>query len=111
VWVDDVNPFAGTNKDAKITAIGVAVKRHVAFHGFAMNVSTNLEHFSHIVPCGIADKRVTSLSQLLGRKVSLAEVKPKIISAFEEVFDIDMTSISDGELFSETDEPQAVLEH
>lgn len=113
VWVDDLNPLVGANKDAKITAIGVAVKRHVAFHGFAMNVSTNLEHFAHIVPCGIADKRVTSLSQLLGREVALAEVKPKIISAFSDVFDIDMIPVSDHELFGESsellDETQAVL--
>lgn len=113
VWVDDVNPGVGANKDAKITAIGVAVKRHVAFHGFAMNVSTNLEHFAHIVPCGITDKRVTSLSQLLGREVALAEVKPKIISAFSDVFDITMTPVSDHELFGERsellDETQAVL--
>jgi lipoyl(octanoyl) transferase len=113
VWVDDVNPLVGANKDAKITAIGVAVKRHVAFHGFAMNVSTNLEHFAHIVPCGITDKRVTSLSQLLGREVALEEVKPKIISAFSDVFDITMTPVSDHELFGECsellDETQAVL--
>lgn len=99
VWVDDINPFVGTNKDAKITAIGVAVKRHVAFHGFAMNVATNLEHFEHIVPCGITDKRVTSLSQLLGRNVPLQEVKPKVIQAFNEVFNIHLTSIDNNELF------------
>lgn len=113
VWVDDLNPLVGTNKDAKITAIGVAVKRHVAFHGFAMNVSTNLEHFAHIVPCGIADKRVTSLSQLLGREVALAEVKPKIIAAFGDVFDVNITPVSDRELFSDlhesSDDTQAVL--
>ena len=111
VWVDDLDPLAGASKDAKITAIGVAVKRHVAFHGFAMNVSTNLEHFAHIVPCGIADKRVTSLSQLLGRDVPLAEVQPKIITAFNDVFDIDMTAVSEKELFGEnTNNLHAVME-
>ena len=107
VWVDNVNPFAGANKDAKITAIGVAVKRHVAFHGFAMNISTDLDHFGHIVPCGIADKRVTSLSQLLGRDVPLAEVKTKIITAFNEVFALQMIPISEGELFGEYANEQA----
>lgn len=73
------------NKE-KIAAIGVAIKRNVSFHGFALNVHTNLSHFNNIVPCGIADKGVTSLSKLLGQEVSLAEVKPKIIKAFKEVF-------------------------
>ena len=72
--------------DEKVVAIGVAIKRHVSFHGFAMNVHTNLDHFSYIVPCGIADKGVTSLSRLVGRHVPLDEVKPKVIRAFRDVF-------------------------
>ena len=74
--------------DEKVVAIGVAIKRNVSFHGFAMNVSTDLSHFSHIVPCGIQDKGVTSLSRLLGRSVSLTEVKPKLLKAFADVFDV-----------------------
>ena len=74
--------------DEKVVAIGVAIKRNVSFHGFAMNVSTDLSHFSHIVPCGIQDKGVTSLSRLLGRPVSLTEVKPKLLKAFADVFDV-----------------------
>ena len=72
--------------DEKVVAIGVAIKRNVSFHGFAMNVSTDLSHFSYIVPCGIRDKGVTSLSQLLGRPVTLGEVKPKLLKAFADVF-------------------------
>ena len=72
--------------DKKVAAIGVAVKRDVSFHGFALNVSTNLNHFNYIVPCGIQDKGVTSLSTLLGREITLKEIKPKVVSAFEEVF-------------------------
>jgi len=102
VWVDDVNPLVGNHKDAKITAIGVAVKRHVAFHGFAMNVATDLSHFNHIVPCGISDKRVTSLSQLLERDVPLDEVKPKVIQAFNEVFDLQLTPVHSDELFGKS---------
>ena len=78
--------------DEKVVAIGVAIKRNVSFHGFAMNVSTDLSHFSYIVPCGIQDKGVTSLSQLLGRPVTLAEVKPKLLSAFADVFDLTLES-------------------
>ncbi len=72
--------------DDKVVAIGVAVKRHVSFHGFALNVSTDLAHFSHIVPCGIQDRGVTSLSRLLGRTVTLDEVKPNLVEHFARVF-------------------------
>jgi lipoyl(octanoyl) transferase len=72
--------------DEKVVAIGVAIKRNVSFHGFAMNVATDLSHFTYIVPCGIRDKGVTSLSALLGRPVALDEVKPKLVRAFGETF-------------------------
>jgi lipoyl(octanoyl) transferase len=72
--------------DEKVVAIGVAVQRHVAFHGFAMNVHTDLSHFETIVPCGIADRGVTSLARLLGRQVSLAEVRPRLVAAFRAEF-------------------------
>jgi lipoyl(octanoyl) transferase len=70
----------------KVVAIGVAIKRDVSFHGFAMNVRTDLSHFNYIVPCGLKDKGVTSLSKLLGREVTLDEVKPRLVRAFKDVF-------------------------
>jgi lipoyl(octanoyl) transferase len=70
----------------KVVAIGVAIKRDVSFHGFAMNVHTDLNHFNYIVPCGLRDKGVTSLSKLLGREVALGEVKPRLVRAFQDVF-------------------------
>ena len=70
----------------KVVAIGVAVKRDISFHGFAMNVHTNLDHFNYIVPCGLQDKGVASLSELLEREVTLEEVKPRLVRAFENVF-------------------------
>lgn len=73
--------------DDKIAAIGVAIQRGVAFHGFALNVCTDLTHFNYIIPCGIRDKGVTSLSRLLAREVTLAEVKPKLVAAFHAQFD------------------------
>lgn len=72
--------------DSKVVAIGVAIKQDVSFHGFAFNVHTNLEHFDYIVPCGLADKGVTSLSALLGRRVTLDEVKPLLIESLQRTF-------------------------
>ena len=74
--------------DEKLVAIGVAVKRHVSFHGFAMNVHTDLSHFATIVPCGLHDKGVTSLSRALGRHVGLDEVRPVLLEAFRSTFHI-----------------------
>ncbi|MBB6099948.1 lipoyl(octanoyl) transferase [Deinobacterium chartae] len=68
--------------DEKVAAIGVAVQKNVAFHGFALNVNTNLAHFDLIVPCGIRDKGVTSLQKLLGRAVDLAEVMTFVAEDF-----------------------------
>lgn len=78
----------------KVVAIGVAIKRDVSFHGFAMNVHTDLNHFNYIVPCGLKGKGVTSLSKLLGREVTLAEVKPKLIRTFQDVFALNEIEVS-----------------
>jgi lipoyl(octanoyl) transferase len=73
--------------DAKICAFGIKCSRWVTMHGFALNVNTRLDYFGHIVPCGITDKAVTSLSTLLGRPVDMDEVKERILYHFGEVFD------------------------
>lgn len=70
----------------KVVAIGVSIKRNISFHGFAMNVSTNLNDFNYIVPCGLQDKGVTSLSSILGQDIKIEEVKPKLITALRESF-------------------------
>lgn len=72
--------------DEKLVAIGVAIKRGVSFHGFAMNVHTDLARFDAIVPCGLADKGVTSLSRVLGRHVTFDEVVPRLLAAFRTHF-------------------------
>jgi lipoyl(octanoyl) transferase len=66
----------------KIAAIGVAVRRWVAYHGFALNVNNDLEPFAGIVPCGIVDGTVTSLRQELGRTFDLDEVKQVLTGEF-----------------------------
>lgn len=70
VWIRDARG------DRKIAAIGIRVARGVTMHGFALNVDPDLSYFDRIVPCGIADAEVTSLSRELGRKVLIEEVMP-----------------------------------
>lgn len=71
----------------KIGAIGIRISRWITSHGFAFNVTTNLDHFGLIVPCGIADHGVTSLARATGRKVSPGEVEESFIRHFAEVFE------------------------
>jgi lipoyl(octanoyl) transferase len=73
---------------AKIGAIGVRISRWITSHGFAFNVNTRLEDFQLIVPCGIADRGVTSLRELLGKEVSIEDVEERFIRRFAEVFDM-----------------------
>ena len=73
-------------EQAKVAAIGIKVSKWVSIHGIALNCSNDLEPFSLIVPCGIQDYGVTSLSEKLGRTVPPNEVKPKVVAAFENVF-------------------------
>jgi lipoyl(octanoyl) transferase len=72
--------------DRKLAAIGVRIARWVTSHGFALNVATDLAYFNLIVPCGIADRGVTSLEALLGRVVDRREVEDRVVRHFGEVF-------------------------
>ena len=72
--------------DRKIAAIGIKVSRWITMHGFAFNVNTDLNLFNGIVPCGIQDKSVTSLSKELNSEISIQEVKEKLLKNFSDVF-------------------------
>lgn len=71
----------------KLAAIGVRIARWVTSHGFALNVTTDLDYFNLIVPCGINDRGVTSLERLLGRAIDRREVESRIVAHFCRVFD------------------------
>lgn len=78
-WTESGLTGVWTHK-GKVAAIGVRVSRGVSMHGFAINVDPQMEYFSNIVPCGIADRPVTSLTELLGRPVSIEEVVETLLS-------------------------------
>jgi lipoyl(octanoyl) transferase len=77
----------------KIAAIGVRIARWVTSHGFALNVSTNLEHFRLITPCGIRGSSVTSIARQIGREVTLDDVRAVAAAKFAEVFDRELRTV------------------
>jgi lipoyl(octanoyl) transferase len=76
--------------EAKIAAIGVHLSRWVTTHGFALNVTTDLDAFSLIVPCGLRTRGVTSMQRLLGRPVDLEEVARRFVPEFASIFGRDV---------------------
>ena len=68
--------------EEKIAALGVRLSRWVSMHGFALNVNTDLEFFDGIIPCGIFEYDVTSMSQILGKEVSMVEVEETLVTIF-----------------------------
>ena len=76
IWVDG----------AKVAAIGVGLRHWVTYHGIALNVDPDMKHFGLIVPCGLADKPVTSLAKLLGEAPSMDEVTQRFVAAFHRCF-------------------------
>jgi lipoyl(octanoyl) transferase len=92
IWVDtqersSTQSAQGKEHTAeKLAAIGIHISRWVTSHGFAYNVATDLRYFDLIVPCGIADRKATSLEKLLARRVLLEEIRPLLAKHVGEVF-------------------------
>lgn len=86
VWIDHIHQ----KNPRKICAIGVKASRWVTMHGFAFNVNTNLSYFDYIIPCGIADKSVTSLAQELGAPLPLPEVETRLKVHLADLFEMEL---------------------
>jgi len=97
IWVQ---PPGGISEE-KLAAIGVHISRWVTSHGFAYNVSTDLRFFDLIIPCGLVDRKVTSLEKLLGRKVSLREVQARLSHHLAELFSLSLKTITRDDLVSD----------
>ncbi|WP_245159261.1 lipoyl(octanoyl) transferase LipB [Blastococcus sp. TF02A-35] len=85
VWLPADAPGAGTRPERKVAAIGIRVARGVTMHGFALNCDPDLSAFANMVPCGIPDAGVTSLSAELGRDVTVAEAVEPVEAAMTAV--------------------------
>ncbi len=99
IWVEGARP-AGAQAEEKLGAIGVHISRWVTSHGLAYNVSTDLQYFELIVPCGISDKRATSLERLLGRRVDMADAASRLARHLGDCFSREMRATSAEELQS-----------
>lgn len=101
--------FAGPASAEKLGAIGVHISRWITSHGFAYNVSTDLRYFDLIVPCGIAERRATSLEKLLGRGVDRSSVAARLTKRFAEVFALEPRASSRDALVEKLRESEEAL--
>lgn len=104
IWVD-----VGKTEE-KLGAIGVHISRWVTSHGFAYNVSTDLRFFDLIVPCGIADRKATSLEKLLGHAIDKTEVAPRLAKHLGELFNRELQETSKEELLEKLEHAEQSVE-
>lgn len=90
VWID-----GETSSARKICALGVKSSRWVTMHGIGFNVNSDLNYFSHIIPCGINDKAVTSMQHELGRKLDMSEVSEVLKFKLSQLFEFDLQDWKD----------------
>jgi lipoate-protein ligase B len=83
---DSLNRGVWVNGE-KIASIGVTIKRWVSFHGFSLNYETDLKYFDLIHPCGLVDRKMTSIAEILGKKISREKLIERTIFHFQEAFE------------------------
>jgi lipoyl(octanoyl) transferase len=102
IWVATHKNSRGAQSEEaiseKLGAIGVHISRWVTSHGFAYNVSTDLRFFDLIVPCGIADRKATSLEKLVSRRIDCPEVAARLKAHFGEIFGLEMQTATHADL-------------
>jgi lipoyl(octanoyl) transferase len=96
VWINYESDSA-----RKICAFGVKASRWISMHGFAFNINPDLSYFSHIVPCGISERGVTSLAQELGVDVNEREVKEKVLGHMAALFGFEVIRVPRETLISQ----------
>ncbi|MHB9035298.1 MAG: lipoyl(octanoyl) transferase LipB [Armatimonadota bacterium] len=84
-------------KDRKVCSIGIAVRKWVTYHGFALNVNPNLSHFELINPCGLVSEQITSMAELLGAAPDMRDVREAYARAFSKVFNVTLRAWCDSE--------------
>ena len=87
VWID-----IESDTPRKICALGVKTSRWVTMHGLALNVNTDLNFFKNIIPCGINDKEVTSISKEVGQVIKIKDVEKKLLNNLSKVFEFKILS-------------------
>jgi len=89
VWLDE---------QRKIAALGARIERWITYHGFALNVGADSSHSRLIVPCGLADKEVTSMEEALGREMDMGGVRESVVRSFVSIFGVDAREVALGDL-------------
>ncbi len=88
IWVRDKK-----NKDYKICSIGIRTSNWVTMHGFALNVNTDLKYFQNIIPCGLENKKITSMEKILKKKIELENVIYSIQNNIKKVFNMEFINL------------------
>ena len=94
VWI------GAPGRERKVCALGIRSSRWVTMHGIALNINTDLSFYRHIVPCGIADRGVTSLAKELGQPCDAGDVQRRLAHHFGQVFDLETTLLSLADAYS-----------
>jgi lipoate-protein ligase B len=94
--------------EKELGAIGISVRRWITMHGLALNVTTNLEHFALINPCGFTDRQATSMAACLSTHVSLESVRERTLVRFSDVFDVDLLPVAAKEMAEMADKGEEV---